>query len=155
MIVFGLNIVVLLLAVIQKWLNRDAEPRGGKSNKPYRYFKLFLLIAPAIAAIVFAILFSTILTGRFNERCSHALLVLMLWLFATSFYMDIVFFWKNKRNRIICIVGLVGAVGAAVLLTPLDNYITLMGNLIPVGTYILGFCMLVVHYAGLLLPHQK
>jgi len=108
-----------------------------------------------IAAIVFSILFVTVLTGRFNERCSHALIVLMLWLYATSYYVNIIFFWRNKINCILCAVGMVMALGMAILLTPLDRYVALLNNLVPIGVSILGIAMLFVYYGGILFLSQR
>lgn len=111
---------------------------------------------PVIAVVIFVILFSTVLIGRFNERCSHALIILMLWLYATSFYADIVLFWKNKLNRIFCVTGIVAAVGIAIFLTPLDRYIAILNDFVPVGTYILGALMLFGFYSlNLLLPLRR
>ena len=60
-----------------------------KTEKATTFLSKFLMIAPLIAAIVFTILFTTLLHGRLEERISHALIVFMLWMYATSFYVDI------------------------------------------------------------------
>ena len=156
MITYGLIIIIFLLFVLQKWRNKSSIPVDDKTVRLYCYFKRFFIIAPIIAIIIFAILFLTVLTGRFNERCSHALIVLMLWLYATSFYADVVFFWKNKLNRFFCVIGMVTAVGTAIFLTPLDSYVTVFNDLIPIGAYILGTVMLIFFYCLIwLLPRRR
>ena len=154
MIIFGVNVIVVFLFILQKWLNRTAPAPGGRAEKPYRAFRWFFLVAPVMAASVFSVLFSTVLTGRFHERCSHALVLCMLWLFATSFYADLVFFIKSRRNRLLCIAGMVTAAGTVVPLTPLDNYVVLLGTLVPTGTYILGIGMLLAYTIGWLYPRS-
>ena len=153
MISYGLIILVFIVFTIQKCMNEGAAPVSEKSLKPYRYFKWFLVTAPVVAFVIFAVLFSVALKSRLSERYPHALIVLMLWLFATSFYTDLVFFWKNSVNRLFCIVGLIIAVSMAILLTPLDRFVALLGGFASTGIYIIGIAKFIVYYLSLFLPH--
>ncbi|MGN6710868.1 hypothetical protein [Anaerocolumna jejuensis] len=146
MIIYGLIIIISVLTIIQKWQNKSLMITNEKFVKPYQYFKWFFIVAPVAAFIIFAILFSTILTGRFNERCSHALIILVLWLYSASFYTQAIFFRERKYNLVFGIAGMSITIGTAILLTPIDRYVTLLNNFIPIGTYILGVIMLSVHY---------
>ena len=69
--------------------------KGSQIEPAYKTKKIasviynVLLISPIIATITFFILFSTVLKGRLIERSSHALIVFVLWVYATAFYINI------------------------------------------------------------------
>lgn len=62
------------------------------------------------------------------------------------FYTEAIFFLERKCNLVFGIAGMSITIGTAILLTPIDRYVTLLNNFIPIGTYILGVIMLSVHY---------
>lgn len=149
MIIYGCIIVIFTLFILQKWRIKDTTITSRTKKILQRCFKWFFTIAPMIAVAVFAILLSTVLTGRFYERSSHALILVVLWLFATSFYVDVVIFWQNKMNRIFLLIGFLPTIGLAILLTPLDRYIVLLNNLVPIAVFIVGIMMLAVLYCSI------
>lgn len=153
MVVYGIIFAIFIIFSMQRWINRNTPITGSIGTKLPRYAKIFFFIAPICATIVFAILFSTVLTERFNERISHALIVLMLWLYSASFYADAVFFVKKKVNRLCCVIFAIITAGMAIMLSPLDRYVTLLDGFIPIGIYGIGICMLFVYYLSLHLSY--
>lgn len=109
-----------------------------------------IFMSPLLAVIVFEILLSTVLKGRFLERSSHALLVFMLWMYATSFYVLILKYFKNKIFLGVSLAGLIGSVFCAVFVTPLDKYCALIYNSLHEITFVIGGFMLVVWYFSVL-----
>jgi len=106
----------------------------------------YLLVAPSFALVVFVILFITVLQGRFYERSSHALLVLMLWLYATSSYLEIIRFYKNKKLIVFNIIAIFISIIFAVTLTPLDRFNALIYSHLQMFSYSIGIFMLIVYY---------
>lgn len=97
-----------------------------KTTKITSGLSKIMFVSPVFAFVVFAILFSTVLKGRLLERSSHALIVFMLWLYATSFYVLILKYFKNKILLGVCLIGLIGSAFCAVFVTPLDKYCALV-----------------------------
>lgn len=105
-----------------------------------------MFVSPVFAFVVFAILFSTVLKGRLLERSSHALIVFMLWLYATSFYVLILKYFKNKILLGVCLIGLIGSAFCAVFVTPLDKYCALIYDPLREISFLIGGCMFVLWY---------
>jgi len=117
-----------------------------KTEKITKGMSKVIFVSPLVAAAVFAILFSTVLQGRRMERSSHALIVFMLWMYATSFYVLILKYFKNKAFLGASLIGLVGPALFAVFLTPLDRYCTLVYDLLHEISFLIGGLMLAVWY---------
>ena len=126
-----------------------------KTEKATTFLSKFLMIAPLIAAIVFTILFTTLLHGRLEERISHALIVFMLWMYATSFYVDILKHYSRINILISSAIGNIISVIFAIILTPLDRYRTLVYSYSHRYTFVLGFCMLAIFYMGFIVKKKK
>ena len=83
--------------------------KGNKMEPVYKTKKIanainnVLLVSPIIATITFFILFSMVLKGRMIERSSHALIVFVLWVYGTAFYINILKFFKNKILLFTCL----------------------------------------------------
>lgn len=117
-----------------------------KTEKITKGMLKVIFVSPLVAAAVFAILFSTVLQGRRMERSSHALIVFMLWMYATSFYVLILKYFKNKAFLGASLIGLVGSALFAVFLTPLDRYCTLVYDLLHEISFLIGGLMFAVWY---------
>jgi hypothetical protein len=117
-----------------------------ETEKVATKLRYYLLIAPLLALVVFAILFTAILQGKLYERSSHALLVLMLWLYATSFYLEILRFYKNKKLIVFNIIAIFISITLAVTLTPLDRFNALIYSHLQMFSYGIGIFMLMVYY---------
>jgi len=152
--IYGIIWLIVIVFSVQKWINRNTPITTSIGAKPQQYAEIFFFIAPICAAAVFAVLFSTVLTGRFDERSSHALIVLMLWLYSASFYADAVFLEK-RINRLCCIIFMIVTAGMAIILSPLERYVTLLNGFVPVGIYGIGICMLLVYYLSLFLSCRR
>ena len=126
--------------------------KGSQIEPAYKTKKIasviynVLLISPIIATITFFILFSTVLKRRLIERSSHALIVFVLWVYGTAFYVNILKFFKNKILLFTCLIGMITSIVSAIILTPLDRYCILMFNSIHQITYLLGGFMIILWY---------
>ena len=121
-------------------------PPAHKTEKIANAINNVLLISPIIATITFLVLFSTVLKGQLMERSSHALIVFVLWVYGTSFYVNILKYFKNKIILFICLTGMVTSIVTAIILTPLERYCTLMFSSIHQTTYLLGGFMIILWY---------
>lgn len=109
-----------------------------------------MLVLPLLAFVVFAILLNTALKGRFMERSSHAIIVFMLWMYATSFYVLILKYFKNKIFLDVSLIGLIGSVFCAVLITPLDTYCALVYDSFHEISFLISGFMVVLWYFSVL-----
>jgi len=155
MIVYGIIVAIFIMFSVQTWITRNARITSSIGTKPSQYAKFFFFIAPICAVIVFTVLFSTVLTESLSERISHALIVLMLWLYSASFYANAIFFGEKKINRLCYIIVMIITAGMAIILSPLDRYMTLLGGFVPIGIYGIGICMLTVYYLSLILSCRR
>lgn len=121
-----------------------------KTTKITNGLSKIVFVSPLLAVIVFAILFSTVLKGRLIERSSHALIVFMLWMYATSFYVLILKYFKNKIILGVSLIGLIESVVCAVFLTPLDKYCALVYNSLYEISFLVSGFMLVLWYFSIL-----
>lgn len=117
-----------------------------KTAKITKGLSKIMLVSPLLAFVVFAILFNTVLKGRLMERSSHALIVFMLWIYATSFYVLILKYFKNKIFLGLSVIGLIGSVFCAVFVTSLDKYCALIYNSLHEFCFLIGGIMVVLWY---------
>lgn len=102
MIFSVISILVSICFCIVVMKGSQIEP-ANKTKKIASVIYNVLLISPIIATITFLILFSTVLKGRLIERSSHALIVFVLWVYGTAFYINILKFFKNKILLFTCL----------------------------------------------------
>ena len=130
--------------------------KGSKTEPSQKTVKItngiskLLLVSPLIAAAVFAVLFCTVLTGRLTERSSHALIVFCLWLYGTSFYVNILKYFKSKLLLFTSLAGMIVSVAFAIVLTPLDGAYSTMFETFHELTYLFGGIMLALWYFAVL-----
>lgn len=129
-------------------LKTRESPITERSKKVTAHLDRYLLFVPMLAVAVFALLFMTVLQGRLAERSSHALLILGLWVQATSLYVELLKHFKNKAILAACAVGSAFCVALAILLTPLERYISLLYSHLYGFAFLLGPCVLAFFYAG-------
>lgn len=127
----------------------NTEP-SQKTVKITNGISRLLLFSPLIAAAVFAVLFCTVLKGRLIERSSHALIVFCLWLYGTSFYVNILKYFKSKMLLFANIAGMMISVAFAVILTPLDGSFSIMFETFHELTYLFGGIMLALWFFAVL-----
>lgn len=140
-----ISILVSICFCIVMMKGKQIEP-AYKTEKITNAINNILLVSPIIVIIVFSVLFSTVLKGRLIERSSHALIVFMLWVYGTEFYVNILKFFKNKILLFTCLIGMITSIVSAIILTPLERYCTLMFNSIHQITYLLGGFMIILWY---------
>jgi len=134
-LIVSVFVSICFCAVVIK--GKQIEP-AHKTKKVANAIHHILLASPVIAAVVFVVLFSTILKGRLIERSSHALIVFVLWVYGTAFYVNILKFFKNRILLFTSLIGMIASIVSAVILTPLDRYCMLMFSSIHQITYLLG-----------------
>lgn len=114
-----------------------------------------LLLIPALAAPVFAVLFLFVLKDRLCERLSHAILLLSLWLYAARYYwflisyykhLDFGIFVKTANSFYLFILFGVCSAAAAIYLTPLDRYVEKMYSVLGKASFLPGIGLLFVFY---------
>ena len=145
-------IVSILISVVFLFVSikGDKTEPSQKTIKVTNGISKLLLFSPLIAATVFAILFCTVLKGRLVERSSHALLVFCLWLYGTSFYVNILRYFKNRLLLFVNLAGMMVSVAFAIILTPLDGAFSLMFALFHELTYLFGGIMIVLWFLAML-----
>lgn len=148
--IYAIISIVLSIAFCIIQAKSNTVIPSQKTTKITNGLSKIIFVSPLLAFVVFAILFGTVLKGRFMERSSHALIVFMLWMYATSFYVLILKYFKNKIVLGISLIGLMGTVFCAVFLTPLDKYCDLVYNSLHEFSFLIGGFMLVLWYFSVL-----
>ena len=105
-----------------------------------------LLMVPLLAAAVFAVLFLFVLKGRFYERLCHALLVLALWLYAARFYWFLISYFKHRTVVLLSVAGMAFSAAEAVVLTPLDRYVSLVHSITGAASIAVGIVLIALFY---------
>lgn len=126
-----------------------------KTEKITNGLSKVMLVSPLLAFAVFAVLFSTVLKGRLAERSSHALIVFTLWIYATSFYVLILKYFKNKIFLAVSLIGLIWAVFFAVFFTPLDKYCALIYSSLHEASFAISGIMLALWYFSILRKKER
>ena len=144
-----ISILISLIFLGEVCLAGNVEP-SVKTEKVTGKIKKLLLFVPVLVAVIFAVLFCSVLKGRWVERSSHALIVLCLWLYGTAFYVSVLKFFKNKNILIISVIGMLVSVALAITLTPLNRYCASMFTSIHELAFVLGVAMLSIWYFVLL-----
>ena len=114
-----------------------------------------LLLIPVLAVPVFAVLFLFVLEGRIYERVCHAMLVLALWLYAARFYWMGISYFKHKRILAMSIFDMIFSAAGAIILTPLDRYVSLVHSFLGPASVLAGGILLIVFYAAAVLRSRK
>lgn len=141
---------ILGLCLYHLYLSRSVS--NYQKNKNTENISLllnkFVLVAPALALIIFSVLLNTILKGRFVERSSHALILFFLWLLLTRIYIFFISLKPQKYTLFRLIVTGVLILSLIILLTPLDRYVSSLFNQFKNWTYLIGVLECFVFYAG-------
>lgn len=138
--------IILAIAYLVIFILSRKLETSVKTKKLTNGINILLLFAPIIVTIIFIILFLTVLKGRLVERTSHAFIVLNLWLYGTSFYVNVLKYFKNKIVLFSSIILMIISVSFAIILTPLDRYCSLMFSVTKEWTYLIGALMLINWY---------
>lgn len=110
-----------------------------------------LLLIPALAVPVFAVLFLFVLKGRFYERLCHATFLLALWLYAARYCWFLLAYHKSFLSLnsvyyhlffILCLPTI------AIDLTPLDRYVETVYPLLGPASILAGAGLLLVFYVA-------
>ena len=142
-------VLIFVLAIyfsVISWRSKEycPEERTAKIIKP---LSMIINLSPLIGIVIFTILFTFVLKGRFAERGTHALLVFAVWMYATRFYQYILAYYKKKEIFICSVSGMIFSIALAILLTPLDRYVSLIYSHMNWCSIFLGCGLYIVFYA--------
>ena len=135
-------------------ISRGLRPKE-RTRRAVEPLAKLISLAPILGLVIFALLFAFVLKGRLMERASHALMVFALWMYATRFYLYILAHFKHRGILAGSMAGMLLSAALAVLLTPLDRYVSLIYSLMGWGSFIIGFALLTVFYIIALHKTQK
>ncbi len=116
-------LVVYFLVISLKLKEYGSENKTNKITKP---LSIIIKISPIVGILIFTVLFTFVLKGRFLERVTHAILVFALWMYATQFYQYILSYYKKKEIFIGSIIGMILSIILAIILTPLEQYVSII-----------------------------
>ena len=122
-----------------------AKNIAEKKRKVTRVMLNILNIAPVIGAAVFAVLFSFVLTDRLEERILHSATTFFLWIFASMLYIMVLLHFKELKKMILSALGMIVFIMMAVVVTPLDRYVSLVFDRTHIGSYVIVGIMLVTY----------
>ena len=137
--------VIILTAVLAAGfiaigvISRGLRPKE-RTRRAVEPLAKLISLAPILGLVIFALLFAFVLKGRLMERASHALMVSAL---------------KHRGILAGSMAGMLLSAALAVLLTPLDRYVSLIYSLTGWGSFIIGFALLTVFYIIVLHKTQK
>lgn len=86
-------LVVYFGTISLKLKKYNSEKRTDKVTK---LLSIIIKISPIVGIVIFSILFTFILKGRFLERVTHSILVFAIWMYATKFYQYILSYYKKR-----------------------------------------------------------
>ena len=127
----------------------ETKERAINLEKKLRITRIMLNIlniAPIIGVTIFAVLFSIVLTDRLEERILHSATTFFMWIFASMLYIMVLLHFKEFRKMILSAVGMVVFILMAVMITPLDRYVSLIYDRTHLGSYVLVGLMLVAYF---------
>lgn len=151
MILLIFIIIALIFISSFLFINKKvlAAQQDENTNQKQLALRINLLtLAPILAVIILSIFIYNV-HSLYEERISHALLVLGCWVIGTSSFLYSKYL-KSKKNLTIfsVIIGTL-SVSAAVYFTPLDKYAAVFHSKEYLATLIAGVLVLVIHYIGL------
>lgn len=143
MLIFIFILVVYFGTISLKLKKYNSEKRTDKITKP---LSIIIKISPIVGIVIFSILFTFILKGKFLERVTHSILVFAIWMYATKFYQYILSYYKKKDILISSIIGMLFSVVLAIILTPLDWYVNMIYSYINWASIFLGLILYITFY---------
>ena len=143
MLIFIFILVVYFGTISLKLKKYNSAKGTDKVTKP---LSIIIKISPIVGIVIFSILFTFILKGKFLERVTHSILVFAIWMYATKFYQYILSYYKKKDILISSIIGMLFSVVLAIILTPLDWYVNMIYSYINWASIFLGLILYITFY---------
>lgn len=152
----SITLICILAAYyfIISWKVREYSPED-RTVKVTRPLSIIINLSPLIGIVIFTILFTFVLKGRFAERMTHAFLVFSIWMYATRFYQYILSYYKKKEILAGSVIGMIFSIILAVVLTPLNKYVTMIYSCINWYSIFLGCGLYIVFYSVTLMIVKK
>ncbi|RCG06242.1 hypothetical protein B1150_14080, partial [Enterococcus faecium] len=122
--------LIIIICLHHLFLSKTI-PRYSKNKKAEKFCLLlnkFTLIAPILAFIIFSVLLSTTLKGKFMERSSHAMILTFLWLLFTRIYIFLMSLKPPKSISLCLVINGIFLLSLIIFITPLDRYVTDLYN---------------------------
>ncbi|RCF85570.1 hypothetical protein B1168_00175, partial [Enterococcus faecium] len=114
--------LIIIICLHHLFLSKTI-PRYSKNKKAEKFCLLlnkFTLIAPILAFIIFSVLLSTTLKGKFMERSSHAMILTFLWLLFTRIYIFLMSLKPPKSISLCLVINGIFLLSLIIFITPLD-----------------------------------
>ncbi|HCI0418970.1 TPA: hypothetical protein NN915_002872, partial [Enterococcus faecium] len=92
--------------------------KNKKAEKFCLLLNKFTLIAPILAFIIFSVLLSTTLKGKFMERSSHAMILTFLWLLFTRIYIFLMSLKPPKSISLCLVINGIFLLSLIIFITP-------------------------------------
>ena len=136
---------LILLIIMNSTKNLSLESKVAKR------FEVQLKVLSLIPLLAIIVLFLVIYNfhSLYEERISHALLVLSGWVMVTSSLFLMKYVKSHKKSYWLSLVLAVCSLGMAVFLTPLDRYAFVFHNNEYVIAIIIGLCLMILNYINL------
>ncbi|HFQ1239417.1 TPA: hypothetical protein ACG9G0_002492 [Enterococcus faecium] len=142
--------LIIIICLHHLFLSKTI-PRYSKNKKAEKFCLLlnkFTLIAPILAFIIFSVLLSTTLKGKFMERSSHAMILTFLWLLFTRIYIFLMSLKPPKSISLSLVINGIFLLSLIIFITPLDRYVTYLYNPLEYWTYFIGILEGIIFYIG-------
>lgn len=145
-------LAVYFIVISMRLRAYQSEEWTVKITKP---ISRIINLSPFIGIVIFTVLFTFLLKGRLAERVTHVFLVFALWIYAARFYQYILAYYKKKGIFAGSVIGMVFSIILAVILTPLNRYISLIYSRVDWYSIFLGLGLYIVFYAVTFLTSKK
>lgn len=137
-------ILVMYFFIISWKLKKYCSEK--RTDKITKTLSTIIKISPIVGIVIFTILFTFILKGRFLERVTHAILVFAIWMYATKFYQYILSYYKKKEIFIGSIIGMFFSIILAIIFTPLERYVSMIYSYMNWTSIFFGFILYITFY---------
>ncbi|XIH10887.1 hypothetical protein C1N87_31180 (plasmid) [Priestia aryabhattai] len=136
---------LILLIIMNNTKNLSLE---SKVAKRFKTQLKVLGLTPFLAIIILSLVIYNF-HSLYEERISHALLVLSGWVMVTSSLFLMKYLKSHKKSYWLSLVLAVCSLGMAIFLTPLDRYAFVFHKNEYVIAIIIGGCLITLNYINL------
>lgn len=150
MVVSFICLLALVIAVLSIIITKRAPKLYSKQFNLKRIntqIKI-LIVMPLLAAIILSIVIYNF-HSLYEERISHALIVLSGWVITTSSLFSLRYIRKDRKYSFLVLILIAISVSMTVYLTPLNRYAAVFHKNEYVNAFVVGIGLLVVNYVNL------
>ncbi|MGF9891685.1 hypothetical protein ABEX78_23785 [Priestia megaterium] len=150
MVVSFICLLALVIAVLSIIITKRTPKLYGKQSdfKRINTQVKILIVIPLLAAIILSIVIYNF-HSLYEERISHALIVLSGWVITTSSLFSIRYIRGDRKYSLLTLILIIFSVSMTVYLTPLNRYAAVFHKSEYVIAFVVGIGLLVVNYVNL------